>query len=302
MAKVQPDTLDFAATTTRAAALVVMIDAFRVAGVETPERDARKLLAGVLGIDGVKLIIEPAVALAAAAAAVSHAARRRVAREPVSRILGYRDFYGHRFAIAPATLDPRPDSECVVAAAIGFLQQASPGRPLRVLDIGTGSGCLLLSILAACPSATGIGIDIDATALTIAADNARRLGLRHRVTWVHGAGLAPVSEAFDLVVSNPPYIPSADIATLDAEVRLYDPPGALDGGADGLDVYREILVALLPALPAGWLLFEVGDGQAEPVTALIETLLGPRHLAALQTYQDMGGVRRCVAARTQRAG
>ncbi len=298
----QTDTLDFSSETTRAGALMAMLDAFRKAGIETPDRDARKLLAGVLGIDGIKLLTDPTVALAGAAAAVSSAARRRVVREPVSRILGQRDFFGHSFAIAPATLDPRPDSECVVSAAIAFLDDESTDRPLRVLDIGTGSGCLLLSILAACGNTTGVGIDIDNAALTIAATNARRLGLEDRVTWIHGAGLAPVSEAFNLIVANPPYIPSADIAALDAEVRLYDPPGALDGGADGLDVYRQILAELLPALPKGWILFEVGDTQAEPVTALIEAQLGPRHLADIRTFVDMGGVRRCVAARTQVSG
>jgi release factor glutamine methyltransferase len=291
----------FAAETTRAEALVAMVAAFRATGVETPDRDARKLLAGVLGVDAVKLLTDPGERLGAGALAVEDAMRRRVAREPVSRILGYRDFYGHRFVIAPATLDPRADSECVVAAALEFLAELRAERRVRVLDIGTGSGCLLLSILAACPNAVGLGTDIDQKALDVAAQNAARLGLGNRVAWACGSGLAPATGVFDLIVSNPPYIRSDTIAGLDAEVRLYDPRGALDGGADGLDIYKQILEGLLPSLPNGWLLFEVGDDQADPVAELIQKQVGAADLAELRMFLDMAGVRRCVAARTQRA-
>ena len=283
----------------RSDALVAMIAAFRAAGVETPERDARKLLAGVLGVAAIELISNRDARLGSDAAAVMLALRRRVAREPVSRILGQRDFYGATFHIAPATLDPRPDSECVVTTAIAVLRAHAALAAPRILDIGTGSGCLLLSILAACPAATGLGTDIDGAALAIAAGNAVRLGLDARVAWAVGAGVAPVTAPFDIVVSNPPYIRSDVIARLDPEVRLHDPLGALDGGADGLAVYRQILAGIVTVVPDGWIIFEVGDDQADAVLALIKSSVGKARIAETRIVLDAAGVRRCVAARTQ---
>ncbi len=168
---------DFAPETTRAVALATMTAAFRAAGIETPERDARKLMLGILDVDNVALILEPVAPLGHSASALREALRRRSAHEPVSRILGRRDFFGHTFRISPATLDPRADSECVVAAAIELLSTQTAALTPHILDIGTGSGCLLLSILAAIPDATGVGTDIDPAALAVAEDNAQRLGL-----------------------------------------------------------------------------------------------------------------------------
>jgi release factor glutamine methyltransferase len=268
------------------------------AGVEDAGRDARLLVAAAAGVDTADIIARPERALPADAQTRLRAmVARRCAREPVSRILGVREFYGRPFALSPATLDPRPDSETLIGAA---LDMATPAgwreRPIRILDIGTGSGCLLLTLLAELPLATGVGTDIAASALEVAAVNAASLGLAARVSFALADMLDGIDGPFDLVVSNPPYIPSAHIAGLSAEVRRYDPRGALDGGEDGLDFYRRI-IAGLPRVGVGCVIFEVGAGQADDVALLLEQAFVKTRQAQLSRHADLGGHTRCVAFR-----
>ena len=211
----------------------------RAAGVDTPELDARLLAEHALGLTREQLLMNPDAPVAPEAAARLHAlVERRAAREPVSRILGERAFWTLELALNPDTLDPRPDTETIVEAALDAL----PGRdaPLRILDLGTGTGCILLALLAERPNATGLGIDLSPQAVAAAAANAAPNGLAERARFQTGNWGDGLAERFDLVVSNPPYIPSGDIASLDPEVREHDPLRALDGGTDGLDAYRAI--------------------------------------------------------------
>lgn len=268
------------------------------AGVEDAGRDARLLVAAAAGIETADIIARPDRELSAAAQDRLQAmVARRCAREPVSRILGVREFYGRPYALSPATLDPRPDSETLIDVALDIAaREGWRDRPVRILDIGTGSGCLILTLLAELPRAMGLGTDIAAAALETAALNASSLGVAERVSFMQTDLLEGVGGTFDLVISNPPYIPSADIAGLRAEVRQYDPRGALDGGADGLDFYRRI-IADLPRVLAGWGIFEVGAGQAENVALMSEQAFVKTRRAQVSRHADLGGHTRCVAFR-----
>lgn len=262
------------------------------AGVEGARRDARILLAHVIGCEPGRLLglgdrpLEPAEQ-----DRFARAVERRACREPVSRILGRRGFWRHEFLVGPETLDPRPDTETVVEVALEALPD--PAAPYRVLDLGTGTGCILLSILAERPRATGLGIDIAPGAVAVARENARRLGLEDRVEIRQGNWADGLSEGFDAIVSNPPYIPHAEIPSLAPEVVRYDPLGALDGGADGLYPYR-VIAKDAPRLlrSGGSLIVEVGAGQAADVAALFRTT-GLRDISA---HRDLAGVARCVSA------
>ncbi len=277
-------------------AVRLMTHVFAGAKLDTPAVDARRLVPAVLGLSKQDLIREPHRAVTEdEAQRLAGFESRRLAHEPVSRILGTREFYGREFAITPATLDPRPDSETLIEAALEIAGARGLREvPIRILDIGTGTGCLLLTLLAELPLATGVGTDISVAALDIAARNGSHLGLQNRVRWVHTRSLEGVSEPFDLIISNPPYIPSADLARLDPEVRLFDPVLALDGGADGLDIYREIARGLTKLSPFKAVVFEIGAGQAADVEALLGS---PEMLkiAHIQTWRDLGGHTRCVA-------
>jgi release factor glutamine methyltransferase len=218
----------------------------------------------------------------------------------VSRILGARDFYGRSFAISPATLDPRPDSETLIEAALDIAREEGwTSRPLGILDVGTGSGCLLLTLLCELPQATGTGSDISAAALEVARGNARRLGLSHRVDWLLADALEKITGPFHMLVTNPPYVRSADIQRLDPEVRLFDPAGALDGGADGLEVYRRLVPRIPSAIPDGWVVLEVGHDQADAVAAMLAGLGRSIDAAEIRIRRDVSGKRRCVAVRTR---
>jgi release factor glutamine methyltransferase len=293
------DAVSFAGLSAReaAAALTRALDA---GGIEGAARDARLLLIEALGISGTDLLREPERRLSEAEAAkLADFARRRAGHEPVSRILGTRGFYGRCFRITPATLDPRPCTETVVEAALEIVDREGwRARPIRILDIGTGSGALLVTLLAELPLATGVGTDISDAALAIAQDNAERLGVASRATFCKRRTLDGIAETFHLLVSNPPYIPSADIATLAPEVRDFDPLGALDGGTDGLDLYRALAAGLRTCVPAGWALVEVGAGQAPDVEAIFRRAGGDAVLEA-RLWKDLGQHTRCVAVRTQ---
>ncbi|WP_246148387.1 peptide chain release factor N(5)-glutamine methyltransferase [Skermanella pratensis] len=262
----------------------------REAGIDTPDLDARLLTGAALGMTREHMLIHATARLnQPQVGRVLGFVARRVAREPVSRILGRREFWSLDFTLSPATLDPRPDSETLVEAALAGV--ADRQAPLSVLDLGTGTGCLLLAVLSELPKATGLGIDRSGEAVETAAANARRLGLGQRARFAAGNWASGIEDRFDLVISNPPYIPDGDIEALAPEVTRFDPPAALAGGPDGLDAYR-IIAAQLPGVlkPGGRVIFEVGFGQSADVSALLEAA----GFGRIGFRNDLGGVERVV--------
>jgi release factor glutamine methyltransferase len=266
------------------------------AGIADARREARLLAALALGTSPDSILARPERPLdAREAEQFRMSVDRRCAREPLSRIRGSREFWSLEFALNEATLDPRPDSETLVEAALEFV---AAGMPARVLDLGTGSGCLLIAFLSERPRAYGIGIDIDPLAVQAAAGNAECAGVGGRARFAAGDWCQPESlppGPFDLVLVNPPYIPSAAIAGLEPEVVRHDPRRALDGGGDGLDAYRVLAPLLAEILaPGGLAAIELGQGQAVPVGAL----LSDAGLAAGPIRADLAGVERCLIARS----
>lgn len=262
----------------------------REAGVEQAQREARLILADALGVSSSEVILREQDEIDDRSLAHFEAVvKRRAGGEPLSRIRGWREFYGRRFRVSPAVLDPRPDTELLVEAALERLPAGG-----CVLDLGTGSGCILISILAERAGASGAGVDLSAGALEIARANALDLGVWDRALFVEGGWDAAVPLGrFDVVVSNPPYIPSADIPGLDRDVREHDPALALDGGPDGLAPYRAICAVSGDILaPGGWLLMEVGAGQADDVLEIA----AKAGLAAIGALEDINGIRRVVVS------
>ncbi len=259
------------------------------AGVETARLDARLLLASVDGMSASAVLLDPQRVLGAEVeAAFGRLVDRRARREPVSRILGRREFWSLDFAISLATLDPRPDSETLVEAALG---QFAPEPRRRVLDLGTGTGCLILAVLSERPSWVGLGIDIAEEAVAVARANARTLSLSERVHFQTGDWDKGLVGSFDLILSNPPYIPSNEIAGLSPEVASFDPLRALDGGIDGLDAYRALAPALLRLLaPHGRAIIELGKGQVAAIADIMEEA----GLQAIERRRDLAGVERCL--------
>ena len=257
--------------TTRLEALKRLGEAFRDVGIETAQRDARLLTLDAVGIGHPDLIRAPRESIGAAPAKkLSENASRRLAREPVARILGEWEFWSLPFKLSPDTLVPRPDSETVVAAALIALgERRHRNEGLRVLDLGTGSGCLLIALLHEMPGAVGLGIDLSPGAIGTAEANARLNGVQTRAEFLVSDWTEKVAGTFDLIVSNPPYIVDSVLEGLEPEVRVHDPRMALSGGADGLDAYRRI-IGLLPSVlaPGGVAALEIGSDQAESVTAL----------------------------------
>jgi release factor glutamine methyltransferase len=233
--------------------------------------------------------------LAEAHESILSTVHRRLAREPVSRIVGARAFWGRMFRVSPATLDPRPDSETLVAAAL----EVVAGRAVRILDLGTGTGCLLLSLLAELPGASGVGVDISAEALLVARENARDHGLSERSEFLEGDWGRGLLEPFDLIVCNPPYIRQEDLVRLQPEVTNFDPALALDGGPDGLAAYRSLLRHLPPLAPAASILFEVGAGQSAAVAGMLQALFNGSPEAQIRSWPDLSGIQRVVGATTQ---
>ena len=269
----------------------------RSAGLEQPELAARALLGNVVGLDLTGLIAQAERPLTAAQTAqLDQYAGRRLVGEPVARILGTREFWGLPLQLYEATLVPRPDTETVVELALEiFRTQAGSGRNPRIADIGVGSGAILLALLHEIPDAFGVGTDVSLTALGTARETARNLGLADRSAFVACYYAAALSGPFDLIVSNPPYIPAGDIAGLSVEVRDYDPRLALDGGNDGFDAYRALIPQAAQLLaPGGTLVVEAGQGQA----AGIETLMAASELTSDRPPRaDLGGIPRAVSAR-----
>lgn len=268
---------------------------FAAHGIETPELDARILTGAALGLDLTALIAEGRRRITVNESLIlSSFAKRRLNGEPVARILGTREFWGLPFALSPATLVPRPDTETVVETALDILRggQRLQDR-LRIVDIGTGSGAILLALLSELPNAIGTGTDLSIEALATARHNAQVLGLTGRTSFVACDFIDGAHGPFDVILSNPPYIPSADIAGLSVEVREHDPHLALDGGADGLDAYRGIIPAAFASLaPDGWLILELGAGQHAAVADLMANAgFAVRHPPKV----DLGGVIRVVS-------
>jgi release factor glutamine methyltransferase len=262
--------------------------------------DARALLAHTLNCTALDLITDPARPVSGEQRhAFFKALTRRNAGEPLARIIGHRHFYGRPFRVSPATLEPRPDSECLIETALKLIR-SGPNRNMhaRILDIGTGSGCLLLSLLAELPTATGVGTDISAEALTTAKENAKALGLAGRAEFAHGSCSAGIRGHFDLVVSNPPYIRTIDLDSLDAEVSEWDPKPALDGGRDGLDVYRAILSDTNLLFSNTYVVFETSWDQASEVANLAQAALARFGAPHANIVTDMAGRQRCVALST----
>jgi release factor glutamine methyltransferase len=217
---------------------------------------------------------------------------KRLSGMPLDRVLGHRGFWTLDLLVTPDTLAPRPDSETIIRAACDHLKRPKiDDWPLRVLDLGTGTGALLLALLAEFPSASGIGVDLSVAALDVARANARRNGLADRAQFIAGDWATGIDERFDAILSNPPYIPKAEIAALDAAVRDHDPHLALDGGADGLEAYRAILGDAGRVLkPKGLLVLELGIGQAEDVAQLAAAA----GLSLLEIRRDLGGIERAM--------
>jgi release factor glutamine methyltransferase len=263
------------------------------AGFDEPRRRARRLIAAALGLSAAEIFAYPDRTLDdPERARVAAMLDRFLGREPLTRILGRREFWGLEFSLSADTLDPRPETETVVEAVLS--RRPDRRRPYRILDLGTGSGCLLLALISELPNATGLGVDIAPAAVATARRNAEALGLADRARFIAGNWGGALAGRFDITVANPPYIDSAAIPGLPPEVREHDPHRALDGGADGLAAYRAV-AADLPQLlaPAGLFATEIGSGQAEAVTALL-TGAG---LSVEAVLPDLAGLPRCVVAR-----
>jgi release factor glutamine methyltransferase len=260
------------------------------AGCDQASLDARLLLQAAAGLSHADIVAWPGRTIGEDALARFQAfLDRRSAHEPVSRILGCREFYGRAFLVSPDVLDPRPDTETLVDAALAAMM---PG--IRVLDLGTGSGAIIVTLLAECPSATGVAVDISEAALRVARGNAEALGVAARLAFTQGSWFQPVTGRFGLIVSNPPYIPDHDIDGLAPDVKDFDPHGALAGGADGLDAYRAIAAGAMDHLETeGSLLVEIGAGQAQGVTGIFA---GHGFRPAGQ-HRDLGGHVRSLAFR-----
>jgi release factor glutamine methyltransferase len=267
---------------------------FRAGGLDSPDLDARVLIGHALGLDHAALAARADQPVSAEQqSAIAALAHRRLAHEPVARITGMKEFWALPLRVTDATLVPRPETETVVAAALRALDKRGPrSRPWRIADIGTGTGAIALALLSELPSALVVGTDISAAALAVARDNADRLGIK-RAAYLACDMASALGGPFDLIVSNPPYIPTGDLDQLAPEVRLFDPRAALDGGGDGLQWFRALAAAAVPLLSRnGILVVELGKDQAEPVAALI----GAAGLAPMAPQPDLNGVHRALAA------
>lgn len=285
------------ATDTVRDAQTAVVAALSFAGIEGAQADARFLVQGILGLTAGALLRDPDHALGEKAQALEDAVRRRLAHKPVSRILGARDFYGRTFKVTPDVLDPRADTETLVDLVIDTLR--AEGRlhdALTIADIGVGSGAILLTLLAELPAAKGIGIDVSNAALAVTQANAETLGVSDRLRLIATRGLKGVAGAVDVIVSNPPYIPTDDIAGLATEVRAFDPHLALDGGHDGLQIYREIANDLRALDQSCWVFLEFGVGQC----ADVERIFGDFNIRQTERRADLGGHIRAVALEIHR--
>lgn len=264
-----------------------------VAGIDGARAEARLLLRHATGLSAERQVAAPETTLdGRQTSSLAQAVTRRSRGEPIAHILGRREFWSLDFVVTPDTLDPRPDSETVIAAALARLD--SRERPYQILDLGTGTGCLLLALMSELPNATGVGVDIAPETAHVARLNAARLGFADRTRFVVGDWTIPIGGQFDVILCNPPYVRTGDIDGLSREVAMFEPRRALDGGADGLDAFR----ALGPGLrritgTTGFVVVEVGAGQAEAVSGIL-TEAG---FADLSRTADLAGIERCISAK-----
>jgi len=271
---------------TAQSALVAAVQSLKAAGVDDPARDARRLLCHALDIDSSRLTLALGEEMTKDAKKLfGDLITRRITREPVSQILGYRDFYGQRFEVTRDVLDPRPETETLVETVLGLDFQT-------ILDIGTGSGCILLSLLATRVGSTGMGVDVSQSALTVAKRNAQALGLFERVEFAHSNWFEAVEGLFDVIVSNPPYIDEKEWETLEPEPKDWEPKFALTPGVDGLAPYR-VIAAVAPRhlTKDGWLAVEIGWRQGDAVKDIFED----SGFSDVRVIQDLGGRDRVVA-------
>jgi release factor glutamine methyltransferase len=265
----------------------------QAAGVESPRREARLLLAHALGVRQEDIIAgQPGDLTSPKLAKFEGALVRRIAREPLAYIVGSREFWSLKFAVGPGVLVPRPESEILIAEA--FRRFPADDRALRVLDLGTGSGCLLLTFLSERPHASGVGIDISQDALAFAWSNAKSLAVEQRAEFKRGDWLDGLSGVFDVIFINPPYVRRGDLQTLEPEIERYEPRGALDGGPDGIDAYRRIAAGLPNHMhPQSRAFVEVGQGQAGPGAEVF----AQAELIVEGTVCDLAGIPRCLVVR-----
>lgn len=283
-------------------AVNLLRDQFRAAALFTPELDAKMIVFSACKISPEEYLLDPGRRVNYfETEQIWSGAHRRLRHEPISRILGKREFWGQEFLINRVVLDPRSDTETVVDAALKIVtEEGRREAPLRILDLGTGSGCILLSILGELPNAWGIGTDINSAAVSTAGENARRLGLTSRVAFVCGNWSDAFSGPFDVIVSNPPYIRSSAIRTLEVDVRDYDPAVALDGGNDGLNAYRQIALGCFPdARQGSWIILEAGEGQADDIARLFVDGGWTSYVGDIRVFPDLGGINRVVAIKRQ---
>ncbi len=271
-------------------ALADLTEKLRGAGISSARLDARLLIAHVLNIATATVFSHPERVFSAEEdARLRQAADRRLRREPMSHIIGRREFWSLPFKVTADTLDPRPDTETLVEAVLSCLGDRR--APLRLLDLGTGTGCILLALLSELPQATGVGIDISPAALLVARENARTLGLHQRAGFTVGHWGQGLDRTFDVVLANPPYIPDREIDGLEPEVARFEPRGALAGGADGLACYRALAPDVARLLkPGGIAALEVGQGQAAAVGRLLQDC----GLTLSVVRRDLADVERCV--------
>jgi release factor glutamine methyltransferase len=266
-----------------------------LAQVEAPVIDARLLLEAASGASRADILADPYRPLSAAQVkALEGFLDRRAAREPVSHILGRKGFWTVELKVTRDVLTPRPDTETLVDAVLKSL----PGdQPMRILDLGVGSGAILLALLAERPAWSGVGVDVSPEALAVARENAAMLWLHERVALTHGSWAEGLPDhAYDAVVSNPPYIPSGEIAELEPEVSRYEPRLALDGGPDGLDAYRRLAPEVIRVLkPGGLFALEIGHDQGHAV----ESLMRAAKAAECRVVSDLGQRDRVVIGRSQ---
>lgn len=267
---------------------------FGASGIDSPELDARVLVGHALGLDHAGLAASADQPLSVEQqSAVAALARRRLAHEPVARITGIKEFWSLPLRVTDATLVPRPETEIIVTAALRALDSRGPRqRPWRIADIGAGSGAIGLALLSELPNAFAVGTDISAPALAVARGNARQLNVR-RASYVVCDMASALCGPFDLIISNPPYIPSDDLDRLAPEVRLFDPRSALDGGPDGLHCYWRLATTVVPLIARnGILVVELGKDQAEPVA----TIFAGAGLAPTALHPDLNGTPRALIA------
>lgn len=265
--------------------------------IPTPELDARLIFLQATKITDLEFAANPQATISPEQIdLIETLLRRRAKGEPVSRLLGEREFYSLPFKITDATLDPRPDSETLIDVALEQMNAlpADDGVSRRVLDLGTGSGCLLISLLSQMPGWSGEGVDINPAAVAVARDNAKHLGLENRTVFYQSTWFDKVSGSFDMIISNPPYIPTRNIEALSPDVRLYDPLVALDGGSDGMDAYRDIIAQAEKYLSAqGQIIFEIGFDQANSV----KKILGEHNFTTIAVEKDLQGNDRIIVSR-----